>query len=549
MKNYLLSAIAITFTLLIFACSKDSVGSHINYNKVTTGRMDLSGAVAVGLMTESGKTRAIDGNLESAGLYKIDANGNITAVGLFLSEDEDGNIYEHQEPLRVVPQYIHDATDNYFIAGDCEYFDKDDYKVDVSYEYLLVRKSDGKIWGIDHVVHIGINLTLGRYLQKYGNLYYCDGFYCEGYREEKGKVYRFNLNTDIPTFEQITKDNETFVNTYHIADNDVIFSNHIDSSHNSELHLSWPNAGWQRMSGLDSETSSVLSKYNSWEIKVPTELLIDLFNEPTQSEVAEFKLTRKHALGQGRFLTVNNHPVYFPSFGAGWLDLYYKVEGEEKFRWVGEYQDKNAEMYLRAESYAESYIKEHSPAIYVDILFDETPLSASFGNIHELTDDISMLRGVLPNAMSAFECDGYTLVSFSYNKYYDKDTEIYVMTKIDKNGEWKFLKETKANFADYNVRDPAYHKCYMDSGKLWRCDKSGAAWFDIETFDEGYLKFSTDVPESAEFNKVKNGKAIFVSKNSFTGNTEHIYVDLKTGNVVTEEISPKMVFETLVNLN
>ncbi|MBD5240789.1 MAG: hypothetical protein HDS59_01750, partial [Barnesiella sp.] len=52
----------------------DGHSSKTDYNKLRIGRMDLSGAVSVGL--KNGNSRAIDGEYLSSGMYKIDADGN-----------------------------------------------------------------------------------------------------------------------------------------------------------------------------------------------------------------------------------------------------------------------------------------------------------------------------------------------------------------------------------------------------------------------------------------------------------------------------------------
>lgn len=165
--------------LFICGCSNDGPALKTDYGKLRIGRMDLSGAVSIGLKGQGNSSRAIDGEYLSAGLYKVDASGNISAVGVYFTTDTLGNRLEHEEALRVVPGHLFDLTDNYMLVVNCDYYDSDgdfvsnkyntdengdDYfiKQDVPYKDLLVRKSDGKIWCVDNIAYmccIGITIT------------------------------------------------------------------------------------------------------------------------------------------------------------------------------------------------------------------------------------------------------------------------------------------------------------------------------------------------------------------------------------------------------
>ena len=122
----------------------------------------------MGLSTES-SSRAIDGEFLSAGLYKIDAAGNITAVGVYFTTDTLGKqTGARRKTKSSASQKIFDLSENYIYLMHCDYYDSDgdhvedrweyDYddnsylvKQDVPYKDLLVRKSDGKIWCIDNI--------------------------------------------------------------------------------------------------------------------------------------------------------------------------------------------------------------------------------------------------------------------------------------------------------------------------------------------------------------------------------------------------------------
>lgn len=567
-KNYMFGTIAFIGLLLMQACSDDSMG-RIDYSKVTTGRMDLKGAVAVGLKTDNSGTRATDGVYKS-GLYKIDDDGNITVVGLFVSVNDDESEYEHQEPLRVVPTQIFTASNRYFIASECEYLDKDDDSVYVPYKYLLVRKSDGKIWGIDDIYEYlfdsdGID---GRFKIEKGTLYFCDNGY-----NGLGTVYRFNLDTDIPSFEQVTKDKDTFADTFHIADDGMVFSYnnfHSDSFSTSGLSLSWPNAGWQLMKPY-YENSHTPDHYHflenknilgiDWEIVIPTSLIIDLIPDELRKEYEfiEFRLFIGSCTME--FSAINNRPIALPSYnvtddhGECLYSKYHEFDDdydhyEYLYRLIKD-PTKQEEARKRALSYA--LTNGFMPAGYWEITYNATPLSAEFGNFHEIQSGITEedVCNKVPGKCNAYEDKDYTLVVYNGHE----------VSRIDHNsGESKFLKKTENRFG-YDRHDDILLSAdifFTYSGRLWNYSPSSTfyddyniAWFDPETLEEGRVKFSIDVPEYMNpfLSKFENGNLVFEGKNPKTGNMEYLYMDIFTGNARLQEIAPDMVFKTLIELN
>lgn len=155
----------ITSVALTTSCSEESIG-RVNYDQTASARMDLTGAVSIGVSQGKSQTRAIDGEYLSAGMYKIDANGDIHAVAVYFSDKS-----QHEEIVRVAPHGLESITENYMIAVECDYYDsdndliqdlwiddgEDDVKIikkDIPYKNLLIRKSDGKIWCIDNIISL-----------------------------------------------------------------------------------------------------------------------------------------------------------------------------------------------------------------------------------------------------------------------------------------------------------------------------------------------------------------------------------------------------------
>ena len=113
------------------ACSDKNDGPDIpdvNYNKLKIGRMDLSGAVSVGLKNED-NSRAINGEYLSAGMYKIDTDGKIYAVAVYFTTDTLGNRLDHEERLRIVPKNLENISKDYLLVIDCSYYDREGDKV------------------------------------------------------------------------------------------------------------------------------------------------------------------------------------------------------------------------------------------------------------------------------------------------------------------------------------------------------------------------------------------------------------------------------------
>lgn len=560
LQKYGLYTVAVIGMLVMSACSKDSM-THINYNNVTTGRMDLAGAVSIGLKADDGDTRAIDGYFKS-GLYKIDADGNITMVGLFVSvfvteDEEDDVISEHQEPLRVVPKQVFPASEGFFIASECEYYDKDDDKVNVPYENLLVRKSDGKIWGIDDIISYfissdGLRTQEGRFKYENGTLYFCSSKYADS----QGHVYRFNLDTNIPSFEQITKDRETFADTFHIADDGVVFSwLNTSGQSTSGLNLSWPYAGWQNIEYVQEnkrtpEYYHFLNNENEisgidWEIVIPADLIMNFISDEykEQYEFLEFRLYIGKCIME--FAAINNRPVAFPIYGddtyGHCMYVKYHKNGDNTDRYEDLEHFIGKEQYREVEQAAKSYALANGfmPFGYLDINYNETPLSATFGDFHKVQTSFNLNEhDITPESCDVYEGNRYSVVF--YNNHY-----VY---RIDHTtGESKFLKTTDTPFGD----DSGLTFFYSD--KLWnygRAEGNHISWFDLKSLQEGRIDFTVNVPDYQRYNyKFEDGNLIFEGKNPVTGNTEYLYIDILTGNARTQEVAPGMTFQTLISLN
>ncbi|MDE7369817.1 MAG: hypothetical protein K2N08_08645, partial [Muribaculaceae bacterium] len=269
MKNFKLlyaCLIALIGLFITTGCSDKGDGPdmpEVNYNKLKIGRMDLSGAVSVGLKTGD-SSRAIEGEYLSSGMYKIDANGNISAVAVYFTTDTLGNRLEHEEKLRIVPEELFNLTKNYLLVVDCSYYDRDGDEVsdkweyneeneegrwikqDVPYKHLLVRKSDGKIWCVDNIKdeileHYFAWKLKGNFVESNrGDLYFIDR-----------AAYKFNLSSDDASFEQITTGDgvDNLFNDAHeyiVTDNGII-----GQTDGYNVYFGYPHSGFTTIDRWD----------------------------------------------------------------------------------------------------------------------------------------------------------------------------------------------------------------------------------------------------------------------------------------------------------
>ncbi|MDE5595058.1 MAG: hypothetical protein K2I89_05760 [Muribaculaceae bacterium] len=516
---------------LMSSCSTDD-GLRVDYSKLRLGRMDLSGAVSLGLKTAGSSSRAIEGEYLSAGLYKIDAAGNISAVGVYFTTDETGNRLEHEEVLNVAPRAIFNLTDNYLLALDCSYYDRDgDYvngkfdgdnwiPQDVPYHSLLVRKSDGKIWCVDNIVGMlqygsyeggDFHLKLsGTYKEVSGVLYY----------NYKGYIYRFNFADDSASFEQITKNPNSY-SSFHILDNGVVWSwTNSEYGYRSYGNFSWFNSGFSWFNSSDV--------FEEWySNNLPVLSLSDIAEELSSCEIECL-----WSSGMSLILSeIGGKPILIATVPGGRFSVF----------------DRYSEQYINHMKYSDKireYIVENRPtAMMFEINVGDIPGSVSLNDNpiilkYQYGDDIVFYS-------NQFELSWTSISSYLFGENYilvvlaDK-----TLTKIDtKKRTWEIIK--KLDFT------PELENLYRE--KAWKISDSaspfGAYWFDTITYEDGFINFKVEIPSYMHRSDFINGKVIYSGLNQTTGNKETIVIDITTGEGVHSVTEAEMYFETLIPLN
>lgn len=538
--------VMVASVLIIAGCSDNDGGPKMNYAKMRLGRMDLKGAVSLGLSKGRSGSRAIDGEYLSAGLYKVDASGNISAVAVYFTTDIEGNRLEHEEKLRIVPYRMFNLTDNYMLFAWCKYYDSDGDMVQdqwddndnikyqkVPYEDLLVRKSDGKIWCIDNIsdnifAGYGSREELrGKFIENsLGNLYMVGDY-----------VYKFNLNNAEPSFEQISPNSFNADNLY-ITEKDVMIK--LDKYNNGEryadLFIQWPQSGFQEV-----KPENIIGGIKDIpRIELPGEYYY------SGKIHKDFYMTIDESNCKYYYFIMNDKPYVLISFRM-------EVYGND-----GKSYSSNSFWPLndRWEEIWENMIEYARPLCPVCRLYGievgsapgSAKLSDKYWELTGVPGTASPFSDNVNGVRSVYVGDGYILTSDDEKR----SSGLGWITHLDLNsGEWKWLKQLEFPIS--------FEDSYSFNGKIWTQSDGcwqptvsqfvGARWFDPKTLKDGEVAFNYNFPDYMHWYGFKDGYARFYGTNPSNSNEEIIRFDLLTGNPVEEVIKPEYYFETLIPLN
>lgn len=168
---------AIAFT----GCASDDDGGGgfpASGTRLKLQNLDIADAKYLSLIDNSSESRASDETQPA--LFKIDAEGNLSAVALTCTEEEDGSIKWERTDLRVIPRSVHSLAGTYTFLYDRKFIDEQgqSYSIRSYYEpdsdswircHLLVRNADGRIFYVPSAAHRYFND-----LDIYEDLYRCE---------------------------------------------------------------------------------------------------------------------------------------------------------------------------------------------------------------------------------------------------------------------------------------------------------------------------------------------------------------------------------------
>ncbi|MDE5969487.1 MAG: hypothetical protein K2G74_01475, partial [Muribaculaceae bacterium] len=233
--------------LILQSCDKGP-----DYDKMRPSMMDIAGAKSIGFIDETAASR---GEALSSGLYKIDANGNISAVAVYFTEDEYGNQTQHKDEVKMIAARIYNAGTDYLYFMSCAFEDRKGERIFGLPFNILVRKSDGKMWDLS-----GIGFA---YEQSYqaddGTLYY--GYLCSTHQSYTKEIYKLNLKTEPATVEQVTANIEIQA-PFAVDSKGVIYGPvNCPQSYWRRCTFAWQNSGFQEVE-WDEEDYPITMDYS-----------------------------------------------------------------------------------------------------------------------------------------------------------------------------------------------------------------------------------------------------------------------------------------------
>ena len=495
MIKKILSTVAIIMAIIVLnSCSKDGHGP--DYAKMRVSRMDIAGAKAVGFIDSSAGSRA---DAVSSGLYKIDANGNISAVAVYFTEDEEGNQTEHESEVRLANAGMANVSNDYIYFSNCSFTDKNGEYISGLPRKILVRKTDGKMWNLDSE-HTGVDFTPNSNLKSWqfyqddnGTLYYASTFDVGSFIRY---IYKFNLKTEPATIEQVLT--KTIEYPYSVDSKGVIcgpvntvkeYDVNSGKFRGGDTYFVWQKSGFQDLNS----------------IKLPP---INYSNE-IEGLVGDFR--------QG-LVTIFRGQYYLIRSSFNWKSS----DGLDVFRPETIFLDM---------------------AVCYKFLIDNTPGSAVLDE-EETTSLKNDIKSIYPYCItSLMDTPEYVLFS-GFMRY---SNQCWITALNPEKKEWKWVCETPhtidfTSSLSYNNR---YWIITEQDGDI------GAFWFHPGSLESGFVKFAMVLPSyvDSRLYKVVDGKVIFSGSNPADGHSVTIVIDLMTGEAVTNDEAPEFLFSTLISLN
>lgn len=530
--NIAACTIAIILSLAVSSCQSDEPGApNTDYGKMRIGRMNLTGAKHLALKTGN-NSRAIDGEYLSSGLYKVDANGNISAVGIYFTTDTLGNRLEKEYALRIAPRKLFQLTSNYMLATDCEYYDVDGdivrdkwieignddedirlIKQEVPYKHLLVRLTDGKVWCVDNIIKTIANVYV--YPSEVESV---KGIFKETpdgvlYQKNVKDVYKYNLTNDNPSFEQVV------VFPSHgagLGDNLQIVSNGVLWHYlfqNGEIEFAWPHSGFQVLSGQD---------------------LFDLLYKDKEVDLSSVKedLKLEYEFYSIGYVSVGERPFVILTTN---LVSHYHLS-KDKYDKVNDW----------------IYENKLDMARFVELGVSDTP-----GGVKPM-DNYLKLEATRRYPLANWDFDrnkGYYVSSVLKSGNYiitsdNRDHSMLTLIDMDKH-EWRWFKQLDFRL-DFTG---GWSEIYRDRFYTLNFDQSnfGTYWFDINTLEDGFTPFNVQLPDYISINSsdlnCNDGVIKFSGRNPATGDIDYIYINITTGEATHETSKIEMIFETLISLS
>lgn len=476
-------------------CSdSDEPGGGSGKTSLKPERLDLSGATALTLVGTNTKSRA---EAETNTLFKMDANGNLTAVVLYVQEEADGSKTTTRTDISVHPREIHGLSGKYTYLRDCSFTDENGNQVgmpkpDNSFYYnILVQNSTGKIYYVPESAHgyFPWNDTYAdrSAVDNSGNLYL---------RDEAGHVAKATFSDDQATLSSYGPQDLTWGGDMHVLGNGTLLFEGMAggwSTSNQSLSFLYPNGGYEHLDGSNSNYHSGFGplkdeytyNYNGKEIMA-----------------LKFPLTNFES----------EYREYYDGYRCDW--------------------------FYKSEDVSISIVKVNVGTVYGGIGYS-APIATIIGKNDvrqaydrepsgDWTDEVRNTGG-----LPLYETNNYYFVSdiLAYNKM---------------SGQWRDLK--KEGISEHFLlpgRDNVYN------GKIWNVYSDGADWFNIDTFEYGRVMWPnfSSYTEISDVRDIPHGKVIKTMISPMDGKKYIFTINIETGAYQTSEVSTQAEIISLIPLN
>lgn len=505
----LLFSVFVGVCALFYSCSSDSNPNQaIDFSKVRLERMDLSHATAIGLINNLSRA---DGVFKDNGLYKIDENGNISTVAVYMIEEPDGERYQ-THIMNMTPLKLINLSDNYFVVTDCSYYDEKGEPGDVPYSDLLVRKDDGKIWCVDNVTRnnsfsFSFENVTGTKVDNHGLLYVCNYY---------GDIFRMNLDSYSPSFEQLNR-GTSFGYPFYFTKAGALWSDYT---------FIWANAGFQKFNA--GEDYGFFDNRIFYVYENSTKLNgVDVYGI--------YSYDNKHI--SNCIVDVDGEPYFVSLCGVKKIDECSKDDISKK--------------------YVENGYFEVPEKDFVLGKISKLNTGGQPGSVTPVGTQIDGRSSIMVFDSQTYNSDIIWKSSFASNdKFivcavwdYDNKTRVSVYD-IEKN-EWNHAADLNFvfKFGDFGRFTPLKNGTNKIVVPEVKQSQVILHWLNLKTMEHSCEELPVEIASYMENKGIENGYTEFAGVNPSTGNTESIKIDMASGEYSLTVTEPNMIFETLIPLN
>lgn len=489
---FLLAAGGIIGALTLSGCS-DKNEPGMGNGRIKLDRLDISGSKNLLLMESDGATRSGSGNYT---LFKMDADGNLSAVAMSVTVDADGNSTKTMSDISVHPREIYSMGGRFTYLYDCSFSDKegkpmwlqnsDDYTLGYQF-HILVNNGTGKIYRVPCSVadEWWFSSNSSSYVDESGNLYV---------RNPENKLARVSFNGDNAVISTVGPQDKSWYGDMMVLNNGTIaFQGYFD-----HLEFLYPNGGFQELRGDSDNDREVEGR--------PT----------TQKDRLRFSFVGNRIFAIR--LPKENFQYYWKVYDDGW---------------------NSGDVYLNKDVSVE--IVEILPGTSYGGITISQPIASLSA---EANDD-----SIVPEDWTPYARDVAVNQYFGLNGIFATGSRFFLGSILvydaDTDSWTDLVKEGIANYVIFPNQQNTYN------GRAWKVWSTGASWFDIGSLQYGEVNY----PEFGEYQQlsetanIPQGKLIRTMLSPYDGKKYIFTIDIETGEYQTSEVEQSANVISLIPLN